>query len=259
MKRILRAIAGLTIASTLLIAAPVFTGTASAEPFDAAKRGEIEAIVKNYLLSNPEIVRDAFMELDRRQKATENQARVAVIEKNNDLLLNSTRQAVLGNPNGDVTMVEFFDFNCPYCKRAMADMDRLIKDDPNLRVVLKEWPVLGQGSVEAHQIAIALNIIAPQSYYEFHEILLGGKGKANAASAFAAAEKVGVDRKALDEALKDPEIRATIEEVYMLADSLGMSGTPSYVIGQEVVFGAAGYDVLKSKIKIARDCTTATC
>lgn len=259
MKRILRAIAGMTVASAIAIAAPIFASTASAEPFDAAKRSEIEAIVKDYLLSNPEVVRDAFMELERRQKDAENVARADTITKSGDLLFNSTRQVVLGNPHGDVTLVEFFDYNCGYCKRSLADMERLLAEDDNLKVVLKEFPVLGQGSVEAAQVAVALNMTSPELYQKFHEALLTGRGQANAARARAVAEEVGADIQAIEKAIKDPEVAATIEEVYGLANSLGLTGTPSYVVGDEVVFGAVGYDQLKSRITDFRQCGSTTC
>lgn len=254
MKRIFRAIAGLAVGAMLMSAGPVV-----AEPFDAAKRGEIEAIIKSYLLENPEVVRDAFMELEKRQKEAENVARADTIAQSKDLLFNSTRQVVLGNPQGDVTLVEFFDYNCGYCKRSLGDMHRLIAEDSNLRIVLKEFPVLGQGSVEAAQVAVALNNTTPELYEKFHDALLGGRGQANAARARAVAIEAGADADALDKALKDPEVAATIEEVYGLANSLGLTGTPSYVVGDEVIFGAVGYDRLKSRITDFRQCGSTSC
>ncbi|AXS40284.1 DsbA family protein [Breoghania sp. L-A4] len=259
MKRILRAAAGLAIGAAMTIAAPFAAGTASAEPFDAAKRGEIEQIIRNYLLSNPEVVRDAFIELERRQKEEENAARAGTIASNADILFNSTRQVVLGNPEGDVTLVEFFDYNCGYCKRSLSDMNRLIEEDDQLRVVLKEFPVLGQGSVEAAKVGVALNLTTPELYGAFHNKLLSGRGQANAARAREVALDVGADADALDTAMKDSEVAATIEEVYGLANGLGLTGTPSYVVGNEVVFGAVGYDQLKKRISDFRQCGSTSC
>ncbi|MEI2385726.1 DsbA family protein [Breoghania sp. JC706] len=215
--------------------------------------------IRTYLMENPEVIRDAFYELERRKAEAEQKERVATITENKSVLFDSTRQAVLGNPQGDVTLVEFFDYNCGYCKRALGDMDRLIEGDSNLRVVLKEFPVLGQGSVEAAQVAAAVNIMAPDQYGTFHEKLLMAKGRANGAKAIEVTKELGLDQDELAKTLKNPEVAATIDETYALAKTLGLTGTPSYVIGDEVVFGAVGYDELKAKIDDMRACGSTSC
>jgi len=232
---------------------------ASAVQAQDIDRSEIEKIVREYLLQNPEVIRDALTELERREREAAELARLQAVSDSSEILFNSTRQVVLGNPDGDVTMVEFFDYNCGYCKRALGDMLRLIEGDPNLRVVLKEFPVLGQGSVEAAQVAIALNEVAPEKYDAFHQVMLTQRGQANRASSIRAAEEVGVPEDKLAEAMNSDVIGATIEEVYALANRLGLTGTPSYVIGNEVVMGAVGYDQLLQKIADARNCDQATC
>jgi protein-disulfide isomerase len=168
-------------------------------------------------------------------------------------------QVVLGNPSGDVTLVEFFDYNCGYCRRAHADMTRLISEDGKLRVVLKEFPVLGPASMEAAQIAIAVNIIAPEKYGEFHDKMLADRAQASANRAIAVAESMGIDGAKLREAVKNDTVGKTIEEVYSMANALGLTGTPSYVLGDEVVVGAVGYDELKSKIDAVRACGSTVC
>jgi protein-disulfide isomerase len=167
---------------------------------------------------------------------------------------------VLGNKDGDVTFVEFFDYNCGYCKRAMADMLDLMKSDPKLKVVLKEFPVLSQGSVEAAQVAVAVRMQDPvgKKYLDFHQKLLGGRGPADKARAIAAAKEAGLDVGRIEKDLASPEIRATIEENFKLAEAMGMNGTPSYVIGNQVVIGAVGLESLKEKIGAAR-CGKAAC
>lgn len=157
-----------------LLAGPA--GTPSLAETAPLAKADVEKIVRDYLLENPEVIREALEELERRDIAKADEARAQTLSSVSDILFNSTRQVELGNPDGDVTLVEFFDYNCGYCKRAMADMDRLLKEDPNLRVVLKEFPVLGQGSVEAAQVAAALNHIAPAKYAEFHRELMGIPG-----------------------------------------------------------------------------------
>ena len=142
----------------------------------------------------------------------------------------------------------------------MADMLDLMKADPKLKVVLKEFPVLGPGSVEAAQVAVAVRMQDPtgKKYLDFHQKLLGGKGQADKARAMAAAKEAGVDMAKLDKDLASPEVRATLEENFKLAEDMGMNGTPSYVIGKQVVIGAVGVDNLKEKIGVAR-CGKAVC
>jgi protein-disulfide isomerase len=252
---------GRHLALGAILGLAAFAATAVSSPASAAEldRSGVETIVREYLLEHPEVIRDALEELDRREKAAAEQARLQAVTDSADVLFNSTRQVVIGNPDGDVTMVEFFDYNCGYCKRAHGDMTRLIEEDGNLRVVLKEFPVLGQGSVEAAQVAIALNIVAPEKYEEFHEALLLQRGQANRASALEAAAGVGVSAEQLAKALEGDTAAQTIEEVYSLANRLGLTGTPSYVIGEEVVMGAVGYDQLKEKISSLRNCGQTTC
>ncbi|SDU17440.1 DsbA family protein [Stappia sp. ES.058] len=223
------------------------------------KRGDVETIVREYLMENPNIVREALEELERREVAAADAARAQAVSTVSDVLFNSTRQVELGNPDGDVTLVEFFDYNCGYCKRAMTDMMRLIEEDDDLRIVLKEFPVLGEGSVQAAQVAVAVNKIAPEKYLEFHRELMSARGQANRAAALEAAKNTGLDIDAVEAAMNDPEVRATIEEVYTLARRLGLNGTPAYVVGEEVLMGAVGYDRLKQGINAARNCGEATC
>src|SRR2546430_12622974 len=244
-----------------LLALAVFGApAASAQSFDDAQRGDIETIVKNYLIAHPEVLEEAMTELSKRQAAAEQKKHEASITQNSDTIFNSPRGVVLGNKDGDVTFVEFFDYNCGYCKRAMTDMLDLLKNDPKLKVVLKEFPVLSQGSVEAAQVAVAVRMQDPggKKYLDFHQKLLGGRGAADKARAMAAAKEAGLDTARIEKDLASPEVRATIEENFKLAEAMGMNGTPSYVIGQQVVIGAVGLDNLREKIGVAR-CGKATC
>jgi protein-disulfide isomerase len=234
--------------------------SASAQSFSDGQRGDIETIVRNYLLAHPEVLEEAMAELSKRQAAAEAEKHEAGVAKNAETIFNSPRGVVLGNKDGDVTFVEFFDYNCGYCKRAMADMLDLMKSDPKLKVVLKEFPVLSQGSVEAAQVAVAVRMQDPsgKKYLDFHQKLLGGRGAADKARAMAAAKEAGLDTARIEKDLASPEVRATIEENFKLAEAMGMNGTPSYVIGKQVVIGAVGLDNLKEKIGVAR-CGKATC
>src|SRR6516225_3764065 len=172
-----------------------------------------------------------------------------------ETIVNSTHQVVLGNPQGKVTMVEFFDYNCAFCKRALPDMLELLKTDPDLKFVLKEFPVLGPGSLEAAHVAVAARMQDPsgKKYFEFHQKLLGGRGPADKARALAVAKDVGFDMARLEKDMNTDEVKVTIEENMKLADALGVNGTPSYVVGDEVVVGAVGVDELRAKIKNERN------
>jgi protein-disulfide isomerase len=225
--------------------------TPPAPTFSTDQRHEIEGIVKDYLVQHPEVLQDAMDALDKQQKQADADKARVTIKENNATIFNSSHQVVLGNPQGSVTMVEFFDYNCAFCKRALPDMMGLLKTNPDLRFVLKEFPVLGPGSVEAAHVAVAARMQDPtgKKYIEFHQKLLGGRGAADKERALAVAKEVGFDMARLEKDMDSDEVKQTIDEDMKLADALGVNGTPSYVVGDEVVVGAVGIDTLKDKIK----------
>ena len=233
---------------------------ASAQSFNDAQRGEIQQIMKDYLLTHPEILEEVSAELTKRQAAAEAEKHAAAVSANANTIFNSPRGVIVGNKDGDVTFVEFFDYNCGYCKRAMMDMMELMKADPKLKVVLKEFPVLSAGSVEAAQVGVAVRMQDPtgKKYLDFHQKLLTGRGAADKARAMAVAKEVGLDMAKLEKDLGSAEVRNTLEENFKLAEAMGMNGTPSYVIGKQVVIGAVGVENLREKISNAR-CGKATC
>jgi protein-disulfide isomerase len=232
--------------------------TARADDFTPVQRSAIERIVHDYLVAHPEVLQEAMTELERRQTAEEAKKHKAAVKAHAKLLFNSPDQVTLGNPKGNVTFVEFFDYNCAFCKRAMTDMLTLMKTDPNLKVVLKEFPVLGPGSVEAAKVAVAVRMQAPDKYLEFHTKLLGGRGEANGARALAVAKEIGLDMNRLQKNMKSPEVEKTLKQDFGLAEALGLNGTPSYVIGDNVIVGAVGFDALKEQINTSR-CGKASC
>src|SRR3982751_2484139 len=254
----MRLLTRLALAAGLILTLGAFAG--HAQGISDAQRGDIEKIIREYLIAHPEVLQEAMAELERKQAADEAVKNQAAVKDNAETIFNSSRQVVTGNPQGDVTFVEFFDYNCGYCKRAMDDMVSIMKGDPKLKVVLKEFPVLGPGSVEAAQVAVAVRMQDPggKKYLDFHQKLLGGKGQADKARALAAAKEAGLDMARNENDVATPEVRATIEENFKLAESMGMNGTPSYVIGKQVVVGAIGLESLKEKIGVAR-CGKATC
>jgi len=240
-------------AAALLIAVAA-AAPARAQSFSDAQRGEIERIIKEYLIAHPEVLQDVMNELEKRQTAAKAEQQTSGVRQHKEVLFNSTHQVTLGNPKGDVTMVEFFDYNCGYCKRALGDMLQLLKTDPNLKVVLKEYPVLGPGSLEAAQVAVAARMQdkSGKKYLDFHQRLLGSHGPADKARALAAAKDAGFDMARIEKDMGSDEVRETLRENMKVADAIGLNGTPSYIIGSDVVVGAQGYDVLKEKVDAAR-------
>jgi protein-disulfide isomerase len=263
------------------ILALALTATLSSAPSSSAQspRSEIETIVKeylaqhpdevgemvkSYLTKHPEVVRQVIIDMMKQRAPSGEQAldagpaapdRSAAIRSHADLLFRSSRQVTLGNPDGDVTLVEFFDYNCGYCRRALADTATLLRDDPKLKIVLKEFPILGPGSAEAARIGVAVRMQDPsgEKYLAFHQKLLGGRGRANRETALAAAREAHVDLARLEVDVSSDEVSKSLDEARQLGIWLGINGTPGYVIGNVIVPGAIGAEGLKKVIQQARD------
>ena len=217
-------------------------------------RKEVEEIVRDYLLKNPEILVEMQSVLEAKQKEEERIAQLDTIKGAKDVIFNAAHDGIVGNPQGKVTIVEFYDYNCGYCKRALEDMQSLVAADPDLRFVLKEFPILGPDSQKAHVVSQAFLKLMPEKFGEFHVRLIGGQGRAGEATAIKIAVELGADEAKLREAMKDPAITEVFSQTYDLANKLHITGTPSYVVGNEVVFGALGADVLTQKIADAKSC-----
>jgi protein-disulfide isomerase len=244
----------LAVLATAVIA--LSAGTAIAQ---TVQRDEIEKIVREFLLKNPEVVRDAIIELRRREEQAETQLRSEALKSHQAKLFNSPRAIVIGNPKGNVTLVEFFDYNCGYCKKALGDVSELLKNDPNIKIVLKELPILSPGSVEAARVAIAVRIQDATKYLAFHRILLSGRGEANAARALAAAKEAGLDIERIKKDMNSAEVEATLQESAELAEALKVSGTPTYVLADQVIPGALPYERLVVAIAAVRKCGKVEC
>ena len=224
-----------------------------------AERQEIEQIIRDYLLANPEVIEEAVNALRAKREAEEAAALIKTIEEHRQDIFDSTHQMVLGNPEGPITLVEFFDYNCGYCRRAVSDMTALIDANPDLRVVMKEFPILSEGSVAAARMSAAIKDLAPDRYLEFHQELFSRPGEATGEKALEVARDLQIDTAALETAAASDAVTQNLQEVSTLAGRLGISGTPSYVIGTELVPGAAGYDVLQEKVAAMRQCGKTVC
>jgi protein-disulfide isomerase len=251
---------GASVAAQALAFLALAFSPACAEGFSAGQKAEIEAIIKDYLLEKPEVLREAIGVLDTREKAAEAKAREKAVSDPSSTLFSPVNQAVIGDPRGKITLIEFFDYNCGYCKRALSDLARLMKDNPDLRVVLRDFPILSPGSVEAAKIANAfLRQFQGEKFWEFHQKLLGARGPVGKEEALGVAKDLGADMDKLANDAAAPSIIAGIEESGKLAKSLLVTGTPTYVIGEDVVVGAVGYDALEAKVANMKKCGKAIC
>lgn len=242
----------LTLASTVSL-------PSQALALDAKQKEEFGAYIKEYLLANPEILMDMQEALQQKQMEAQQQQAEAAIAENKQAIFNAKHDIALGNPNGDVTIVEFFDYNCGYCKRALTDMDALLEADKNVRFVLKELPILGPDSLAAHKVSAAFRDLAPEKYGEFHRTLLSAESRATEESAIEVAVKLGVSEADIRKTMAEKPHDDAVRDAYALAQSLGITGTPSYVISNEAVFGAVGVDDLKAKIANVRSCGKTDC
>jgi protein-disulfide isomerase len=231
-----------------------------AQAITDAQRPAIEQIVRDYLLKNPEVIQEAIGELEKRQQEAQRNSQQTALREHGDALTKSQHGSLVGNPSGDVTLVEFFDYNCGYCKRALADLKGLAKRDPKLRIVLKDFPVLGPESLAASKVALAAKLqIQGDKLFDYHARLLETRGTVTGERALALAKEMSLDMTRLQKDVEGPEVRAALAENAMLADKLGLTGTPAFVIGDEVISGAVGLEPLRQVVASVRQCGRATC
>lgn len=247
MKMIQMSVAKLSV-FLVLCTNSLFLPTSTAISQEAVTRDEVRTIIREYLLENPEILLEVQQALEQKQQEELALTQQQTIQENQELLYNSPYQIVFGDINAKKTIVEFFDYNCSFCQRAMADMQEFIEKDKDVKFVLKEFPVLGEASLDASRVSMAFSKIMPEKHPQFHVDLLSFDGIKDRETALQVAESLGAERSAIEAEMEDPEILQALRDVYEVANGLGISGTPSYVTGDQVVFGAVGYDQLKEAI-----------
>ena len=209
-----------------------------------------ERRVRDYLVASPEVIVEAMQNLERKQREAEQTEAQAALATHRDELLNSPESPVGGNPQGDVTLVEFFDYNCPYCRQVAPSMVAAEDGDPQLRIVYKEFPILGPNSVFAARAALAAR--NQNLYPQFHKAMMQASGSADEAQVVAVAEEIGLDVDQLRTDMQDPTIDAEIELNLALARALRINGTPGFVIGDEILRGATDLQTMHRLIDQAR-------
>ena len=219
---------------------------------DGLSEDRVKELVLEAIRENPEIVLEAVQIIEQREQQRQAAAAATVLSENRDLLENDLNAPVLGNPEGDVTVVEFFDYNCPYCRRVKPHIETLLEADPNVRLVYREWPILGDGSVFAARAALAAR--NQGKYEEFHWALMGMAGRAEEASVIQVAEQVGLDVAQLRRDMESSDIDAHIAASMELSRALGFNGTPSFGIGDALGPGVIEADQM---IRLAEEARAA--
>ena len=236
--------------STLFYAVIAFGLAAATVQADELTRDDIKALALEAIRENPEIIMEAVRALEAREVAAQTAQVKETLQQERSILENDPNAPVLGNPDGDVTIVEFFDYNCPYCRQAKPEVQALLAADPDVRLVYREWPILGEGSVFAARAALAAR--AQGKYEEFHWAMMEMKGRAEEASVLRIAEDVGLDIEALRADMGTPEVNDHIALSMRLTQALGFNGTPSFVIGDSLLPGFVKADVLAEHVAKAR-------
>jgi protein-disulfide isomerase len=234
------------LAAIALVAPPAVAQAA----FSDAQKKEMKALVREYILENPEIISEAVQLLQEKEEKAKASKVVAAITSNKAALFSPPEGTVLGNPKGDVTLVEFFDYNCGYCKQVYPTMMETLKEDGKIKLVMKEFPILGNPSVIASRAALASR--KQNKYTEFHMAMLSHRGSLTEETIMKLAADVKLDVKKLQADMKAPEINEILAKNHQLAEALGIEGTPAIVVGETLVPGALQKDHLKELIADAR-------
>ena len=222
----------------------------AAEEFNAKQREEMGQIIREYLLKNPEVLRDAFQELEKKTQEAETAAAQSAIVDNAKDIFRAEGDLVVGNPEGKITLVEYFDYNCGYCKRSVSDVDKLMQENKDLRIVFKEWPILGPGSTYAAKAAMASR--KQNKYWEFHVALMAERGL-DEEKVHKVAQGLGLDVEKLKADMQDPEIQKILDRNMKTAEALGIQGTPAFLVDDQMFPGAVGYSALAEAVGKVRD------
>jgi protein-disulfide isomerase len=249
-KKLLGLSGALLLACGTLAFAPAAMAQEKPPVFDATQSEAIEAVVKQYLLDHPEVLVEALQLYEQRQQAAEAERMKTALTAEAEALTQDPAAPVIGNPDGDVTLVEFFDYRCPYCKRMTDTLAQLIQEDPKLRLVMKEYPILSQESLNAARAALAAQ--RQGKYESFHFALMEGGGGFTDDEIMAVAESVGLDVAQLQADMQDSEIEEALRRNHSLAERVGVSGTPAFIVGDTLLPGATSLEQLRALIAEAR-------
>jgi len=244
--------------AVILLAITLFAHMLTKPQSSTLDEATLNPMIEKYLLANPSILQTMADALQNEQQAQQLEQSSVALVKLYDEIYNDPDNIVLGNPDGDVTLVEFFDYNCPFCKQVMPHIPALIDADPNLRIIFKEFPILGEDSIDATRISIAMYKMGA-NYWEFHERLYTERGKINNQKALNIAKDMGVLITELEKLAASDDVTRIIQNSYAIAQALNINGTPAFIIGNEIIPGAVELEGLQVRIENMRKCGKAQC
>lgn len=242
----------IAVLATFLMIASLGKAFAQDTKIDPAERAKIERVIEDYLIENPEIVFKAIRELQRRQTLAQMLPSIQIYR---DFLENEDGAPVLGNPNGDVTIVEFFDYRCGFCRRHFPSVMKLVKEDGNIRLVPRNYPILdrpGQPAVSMMAAKAALASHRQGKYAEFHSALMSDPAQLTEQRIYEIAGSIGLDVTRLKTDMQDKLIDKNVKNTLAIGQDIGFEGTPGYIVGDDVILGAEGYDRLREAVARAR-------
>ncbi|MBV8938238.1 MAG: thioredoxin domain-containing protein [Alphaproteobacteria bacterium] len=240
------------LASFLTVSFLGLSFSAYASPPPPLSRGDVEGIVKEYIQNHPEVLMQALQHYQDKQKAEAAvQAQKTLVERKKDIFHDATAP-VAGNPKGDVTIVEFFDYHCGYCKKMVPAVSKLITEDKKLRVVFKEYPILAPDSSLAARASLAVWRLKPEKYFAYHTALMDHKGGFDEAMLVEEAKKIGIDEDAFKKEMARPELNDVLQKNQELASAINVHGTPAFIVGDQLIGGATSYENLKKQVEDAR-------
>ena len=249
-----RLLPNLFAAATLMFAVTGFVPSQAVaeKTLSPAEREAFENVIRDYLLKNPEVVVDAIKKYQADQEASRDAEAKRMLSTMRDQLENAATSPSVGNPDGDVTIVEFFDYRCGYCKRVHDDVTEAVKADGKVRLVFKELPILGPDSVMASRAALGVFYTQPDKYRAFHNAMMESRGELNEDRVMDLAAGVGLNPADVKKAMMDPKVEQEIQHNMALAQALNINGTPAFIIGNNLVPGAIDHDALMQLIAEAR-------
>lgn len=225
----------------------------SAPQMTAAERKALRDEVRAYLLENPEVLIEAMDVLQKREEEAALARDTEIIATNRAQIFANPNDWVGGNPNGDITLVEFMDYRCSYCRKAYAEVEELIKTDGNIRFVVKEFPILGEASMVSAQFAIALRQLhGDEAYGKVHDTLMTLRGEPTVETLSRVATEMGLDPQPILDRMTAPEVMSVIRDNYALAELMEITGTPAFILGDSVMRGYAPLDVMRDFVADVR-------
>ncbi|MBM85929.1 MAG: hypothetical protein CMM47_07900 [Rhodospirillaceae bacterium] len=238
------------IFATALATSASLVEAANPDPFSDDQKNTLNRLIRDYIIQHPEVIMKSLQAMQEREQLAKDRQRASRIVALSDAIKHDPNDPVIGNPDGNVTLVEFFDYQCGYCKRMLEPLINFARADGNIRIVLKEYPILGPESIVAARASLAAQ---KQGKYEvFHTALMGIRGRLSEATIFQAALEVGLDPQKLQKDMIQPDVLGQIQKTRELGRALSIHGTPAFVIDDRIIPGAIGPEQLKELVENAR-------